>query len=112
MTSLLLNKSVLILTIKKEWFDLIRKGIKKTEYREIKRVWDKRLGNSQYDYVVFSNGYSRKSPKILAECKSITKGRGTPEWGAEENKEYYCIELGRILEKPDETKENEQLSLF
>ena len=31
------------LTLNKQWFDLIEKGIKKEEYREIKQYWIKRI---------------------------------------------------------------------
>ena len=34
---------VLHLTLKKYWFDMIKSGIKKEEYREIKDYWVKRL---------------------------------------------------------------------
>lgn len=33
----------LTLPLKKKWFDLIKAGIKKEEYREIKPFWEKRL---------------------------------------------------------------------
>ena len=34
---------MLILPIKKKWFDMIKLGEKKEEYREIKPYWTKRL---------------------------------------------------------------------
>lgn len=38
-----MKKKVLILTVSKEWFDMIVAGEKKEEYREIKMYWLKRL---------------------------------------------------------------------
>ncbi len=35
---------MLILPIKKKWFDMIKKGEKKEEYREIKPYYDSRIG--------------------------------------------------------------------
>ena len=35
---------MLILPIKKKWFDMIRSGEKKEEYREIKSYWTSRAG--------------------------------------------------------------------
>lgn len=35
---------MLVLPIKKQWFDMIVSGEKKEEYREIKPYYDKRLG--------------------------------------------------------------------
>lgn len=101
---------MLILPIKQKWFDMIRSGEKKEEYREIKPYYDKCLGNEvigfpfteaiikniksikEYDEnqfknfeVVFRNGYRADSPKI--KCKSKLKiGLGKEEWGAEKRK--------------------------
>ena len=65
---------MLILPIKKKWFDMIKSGEKKEEYREIKPYWTKRFENYYeiaklnielecpnfkeiYYRVVFRNGY-------------------------------------------------------
>lgn len=37
--------SMLVLPIKKKWFDMIASGEKKEEYREIKDYYDTRIGN-------------------------------------------------------------------
>ena len=40
---------VLELTLNKKWFDLIEKGVKTEEYREVKRYWIVRLlSNIEY----------------------------------------------------------------
>lgn len=41
--TLLTTGRILNLTLKKQWFDLISKGIKLEEYREVKAYWAKRL---------------------------------------------------------------------
>lgn len=41
--TLLTTVRVLNLTLKKQWFDMISKGIKPEEYREVKAYWTKRL---------------------------------------------------------------------
>lgn len=110
---------MLILPIKRKWFDLIKSGEKKEEYREIKPYWTKRLNNEfdkmlkliipsnverdlrkypQWLTVVFKNGYSRKSPIIKCKCK-IRIGQGKEEWGAELNKEYYVLEILEVLDE-------------
>ena len=91
------------LTLKKKWFDLILSGEKVEEYRETKLYWDRRFldeDNSirKYDYVIFKNGYSKIAPTIKVEIKNIELNKGKEEWGAEINKEYYVIYLGKILE--------------
>lgn len=88
---------MLILPIKKKWFDMILSGEKKEEYREIKPYYTVRftklLGFPQSERkdvtellshmetlksfeVMFRNGYSSKSPSFLAECYlSIDSGK-------------------------------------
>lgn len=88
---------ILHLTIKKQWFDMIASGRKREEYREIKRHWNSRLLNRDYDAVCFRNGYSKDSPKITVELKCIRKGYGLVSWGAPSSKLAYVIELGEIL---------------
>ena len=97
---------MLILPIKKKWFDMIKNGIKKEEYREIKPYYEKRLerkvnfckafdGNGYY--ILFRNGYSSNSPTI--KCGVIlTKGYGKEEWGAEPNKLYYVLKILSVEE--------------
>lgn len=109
---------MLILPIKKKWFDMIKSGEKKEEYREIKPYWTKRLNNEfdkmlksiipsdverdlrkyyQYLIVIFRNGYQKNSPIMKCECK-IKIGQGKEEWGAEPNKEYYVLEILEVLD--------------
>lgn len=104
---------MLILPIKRKWFDMIKSGEKKEEYREIKPYWTKRLNNEfdrmlksiipsnverdlrkypQWLTVRFRNGYNQCSPEMICNCK-IKIGTGKPEWGAEPNKKYYILEI-------------------
>jgi|GEM_PF-7060715 hypothetical protein len=48
-------RPVLVLHVKKKWFDQIRAGTKKHEFRAIKPYWKKRLEGRQYAAVVISN---------------------------------------------------------
>ena len=101
-----MRKSTLKLTLKKKWFDLIIKGEKKEEYREIKDYWINRLTIpltdglflcDEFSLVEFSNGYGDKVGKILIECKSIEIKEGKTEWGVEKETEYFVITLGEIV---------------
>lgn len=94
---------MLILPIKKKWFDMIKSGEKKEEYREIKPYYTSRFNNMRYaDFktingevtflIVFRNGYSIFSPELKCRCKLRT-GFGKSEWGAEPNKEYYILDI-------------------
>ncbi len=108
------------LTLKKKWFDMILSGEKTEEYREIKPYWLKRftggvpnsfnletyltkwLQNKNIPYqITFYNGgcYSDKLPNFTIELKDIKINKGNTKWGAEENKVYFVLKLGRILSK-------------
>lgn len=104
---------MLILPIKKKWFDMILSSEKKEEYRELKKYYETRFANDlikRYPYsyecpleaindierqeydVMFRNGYRKDSPKL--KCKvEIFRGQGKPEWGAGPNKEYYVLKI-------------------
>lgn len=53
---------VLRLAVRKEYFEQIKAGIKKEEYREIKDYWIKRL-SKHYDQVWITLGYPKKTEK-------------------------------------------------
>lgn len=97
---------MLVLPIKKEWYDLILCGEKREEYREIKPYYFSRLYSAglldHYGlpvrnadaWVMFRNGYSKDSPNFVARVTVEIK-TGRTEWGAEAGKNYYVL---RILE--------------
>ncbi len=97
---------MLILPIKKKWFDMILSGQKKEEYREIKPYYRSRLRNEgfldQYGLptlyqgqVLFRNGYAGNSPSFKALC-SLDVKTGRLEWGAEPGREYYVLKILEI----------------
>lgn len=93
---------MLVLPIKKKWFDMIRSGEKKEEYREIKPYYDKRIGHltegtGSITTIVLRNGYNHKSPTMKCKCV-VTIGPGIEGWGAEPNINYYVIKILEILE--------------
>ena len=108
------HSSDLILTLKKQWFDMILSGEKKEEYREIKPYWTKRFENyfgkhwdtesdtpslvwDTYEKtIVFKNGYGNDVPTFSARC-TISENVGKPEWGAEAGKIYYVLKIVYIL---------------
>lgn len=118
-----MKKNILVLPIKKKWFDMILSGEKKEEYREIKPYYEVRLQNyfgaiiiettgiSETEYellqgsevpeeirkdpvqeIMFRNGYSKNSPYFVAKCR-LRIGTGNPEWGAEEGKQYFILDV-------------------
>ena len=111
---------ILYLPLKKEWYELIEKGIKIEEYRSIDPYWVKRLTTLKYktdilysmtrgelierikeeaffkrfDAVRFSYGYTKRTMTFI--CEGIKIGKGKPEWGAPEE-EVFIIKRGLRL---------------
>ena len=113
----------LTLSLKKQWFDMIKSGEKKEEYREIKYHWLTRFfrvkdvqrfyGVSdmtpllngiaretfarEYGRLVFTLGYPKAddtSRRLEFKNPKIRIGEGCPEWGAEPGKLYFVISWG------------------
>ena len=91
---------MLILPIKKKWFDMILSGEKKEESREIKSYYQSRLNDmvqTGYHTIRLRNGYSSKSPIIECDVE-VRIDYGKEKWGAEPNTLYYVIEIIEILD--------------
>lgn len=95
---------MLILPIKKKWFEMIVTGEKKEEYREFKPYYHTRLKRIfGFDYgrkrveIIFRNGYKHNSPSVKCLC-CLNCGYGKEEWGAIPRKEYYILTILKVLE--------------
>ena len=107
-----MEKKVLTLSVKKEWFDMISAGEKKEEYREIKLFWIRRLADSTdgfvlrnfvgitqkfkpYTHVLFINGYGNDKPRIEKEIESIDIDRPRKGWCPDDflGKEFFVIKF-------------------
>ena len=71
------NKKLLHLTLSKNWYDKIKNGKKKVEYREYKDYWKSRIIGKDFTHILFRCGYSVKYQLLIAEIKKI-----------------YCLESG------------------
>ncbi len=81
------EKKILHLTLHRKWFDAIRSGRKKEEYRDPTPYWDKRLEFKTFDVVRFVNGYGKNRPFMVVECEGTHRCRSG-----------WIIHLGKILE--------------
>ena len=95
---------MLVLPIKKKWFNMIVCGEKKEEYRELKEYYHirfKRIFGLDYKdksaEIVFRNGYNYNSPAVRCLC-TLEVGTGKKEWGANPNEKYYKLIILRVLE--------------
>lgn len=94
---------MLVLPIKRKWYDMVLAGIKKEEYREIKPYFTVRFiniglldsGGNPTDkraWIRYRNGYSSDSP-CFDTLVYLTIGTGRKEWGAEDGVEYYRLHI-------------------
>lgn len=96
----------LTLSLKKQWFDMIKSGEKKEEYREVNRYWIARLvaamvpftgtvlSFTDFDRIVFTLGYPKAGDterRLTFKNPRISIGTGRPEWGAVPGKNYFVI---------------------
>lgn len=100
---------MLVLPIKRKWFDMILSGKKKEEYRETSAYWMTRFRKhfpmypysyipkgGMMEWVEFRNGYRKDSPSFRALCELVDVRKGKPEWGAEPGKKYYVLKIIEI----------------
>lgn len=91
-----MDRFILRLAVKKEYFEQIREGSKKEEYREIKPYWDKRLAK-HYDEVWITLGYpSTNDEDRIQKFKYdgyIIKCIRHKEFGNDKETEVYAIQL-------------------
>ena len=103
------NKPKLHLVLNAKWFEMIYKGIKTVDYREIKQYYGSlfacgqiKIGGIFYEAdqvnLHFHLGYAKNRPTMLFACEGLSIGIGKPEWGAVPNVPYYRLGLGKILE--------------
>lgn len=105
-----MEKKVLTLSVKKEWFSRILTGEKKEEYREIKPYWVARL---------FYDRFGKLSPKMVKELAgSIAKYGDTEHIEAKNGIEVSFIPFTHVLfingygdDKPRVEKEIEYIAI-
>lgn len=107
----------LTLPLKKKWFDMIKDGVKKEEYREITDYYRTRFFDGwdyikagaiwwynekfeqypsykYFDTLVFTLGYPKADGterRLVFKNPKICIGTGRTEWGAEYGKQYFVI---------------------
>ena len=72
---------MLIVPIRKKWFDMIVSGFKKEEYRLDNDYWRPRLPEGPIE-IYLRNGYSGTDPTLKVKG-FVDIGTGCEEWGAE-----------------------------
>lgn len=89
-------KAILHLILKFEWYDMIERGEKSEEYRDITPNYTKKFFKDgqprNYHAICFHRGYSNTT--MLRQYKPPRVGRGRPEWGAP-NRDVYILDVSK-----------------
>jgi len=85
--------SILKIVIKGQYFDEIKAGRKKVEYRDATPFWTSRLLTTEgkkrvYQQIEFINGYNKDARRMITEFNGFSK-KG----------DLYHIVIGKILKK-------------
>lgn len=90
---------MLLLPIKRRWFDMIASGEKKEEYRSITKRYLSMFKNAADEngrfWCIIQNGYSKSSPRLYCYVEASV-GYGRQEWGADPETQYFVL---KIIEK-------------
>ena len=101
-------------TLRFKWYDLIRSGKKKIEYRSASPYWESRLVGHDIKFIRFSRGYGkvRMTVEVLKIEKMLVddfggygnnpKGERIPMDETNEDTTF-LIHLGRVLQTSDES---------
>lgn len=84
----------LFIIIKRKYFDQIKAGAKKEEYREMTEYWSNRLIDRNYDNIIFQAGYQKESPRLKVKFNGVERKKITHEFFNNETKEVFAIQLG------------------
>ncbi len=105
----LANNRVLVLSVTKQWFDLMITGEKNMEFRKptnfIKlRLYDKNGKTKEYDYILLMNGYGYHLPYFIAKYEGFGTGYNNHYTFSDGSqitpaKEDYALFLGEIVHK-------------
>ena len=106
------------LVLKRKWWDMIESGDKKEEYRAFNEYWTKRIliltdqgqkksnffgwldeeeivAYKDFDAICFHKGYTNTT--MTFENDGIEINYGREEWGADPDKLYFVIKLGKRI---------------
>ncbi len=77
-------------TIKRRWLREIIAGTKKTEYRELKKYWTKRLGSVSVPFQLrMINGMQKRAPEVTVLIKRVVKNT---------REGLYELKIGKVIE--------------
>jgi hypothetical protein len=110
MTNRKFPPDTLHLVLAYKWYDMIERGVKLEEYREVTPYWEKRIWGKRpcIRKVAFQKGYKKNAPTMIFEIASIMEVNKkhdkhyksyfvlSPNWGYN-GKDCYIIRLGERI---------------
>ena len=94
--------NTLQLTLKRQWFDLMFKGVKKLEFRKDSKWIRSRLIGKKYQLIKFTNGYGKDKPFFICKYNGFEILKKNKKYTFENfdvniNKGDFMIKLGTIV---------------
>lgn len=86
----------LFLIVTKKYFDEIKSGSKKEEYRLITSYWIKKIINKNYENIIFQLGYNKKNRVIVKYLGFELKNIKHDFFGNDEIS-VFALKLGDII---------------
>lgn len=87
---------MLMLPIKRRWFEMIASGEKKEEYRSITKRYFRMFQNAADEngrfWCIIQNGYAKYSPRLYCYVEASV-GYGKQEWGADPETQYFVLKI-------------------
>lgn len=84
----------LYVTIKRLYFDQIKAGTKKEEFRLVTSYWKKRLEGRSYSSIVFINGYNADSPRLEVQYLGYEVKQIQHDFFGKKPVDVFAIKLG------------------
>jgi len=91
------NLKPLFLILHKKWFDEIKAGKKKKEFREMTEYWRRRIEGREYSCIIFQNGYAKNAPRVKVQYKGYSIAQLTHEHFKNKPVTVYALKLGEII---------------
>jgi hypothetical protein len=93
---------------KEKWYDMVDAGIKMEDYRDMAGSYAKMFTNGKIKAngkwhnaadvnVVFAHGYQKNRRTMKFRVRGLRVGIGKEEWGADQTKNQYILEIGERL---------------
>jgi len=110
--------AILPLVLKRRWYDMIKRGEKREEYRDYTTYWQHRIANwcnnqkpdwdsietCKWLVIGFSLGYRKSDLFFLLHSRDVRDFSENPDWGEPDGR-HYVLTLGDRVTFTEDEKE-------